>query len=209
MEQPLWEGGRGDRWRMNHARMPQSGTEILLGRSYRSTEGQGIFSYFPRCNFNDRSKILIQVRRKREDMRILMNREKWSQLICKVKAMNYHREYNRQSPCIGHWFYPCMSKFFLFKFPNFFFFFALCIAKYLWNSQTKIICFQTREEEWKKSAYFRFHLVFLPILTNFFLVQRTLIIYMCLLEKNVYWNVGICFLTSASSSVPDFMYSKQ
>lgn len=97
-------------------------TEILLGRSYRSTEGQGIFSYLPRCNFNDRSKILIQVRRKREDMRVLMNREKWSQLICKVKAMNYHRGYNRQRPHIGHWFHPCMSKFFLFKFPNFFFF---------------------------------------------------------------------------------------
>ena len=51
-------------------------SEIFLGRSYRSTEGQGIFSYLPRCNFNDRSKILIQVRRKREGMRILMNREK-------------------------------------------------------------------------------------------------------------------------------------
>ena len=63
-----------EEWIMPGCHSQQS--EIFLGRSYRSTEGQGIFSYLPRCNFNDRSKILIQVRRKREGMRILMNREK-------------------------------------------------------------------------------------------------------------------------------------
>ena len=36
---------------------------ILLGRGYRSTEGQGICRYLPRSNFNPRTEIFIWVRK--------------------------------------------------------------------------------------------------------------------------------------------------
>lgn len=60
--------------------MPECHSEqagILRGRSYRSAEGPGICRDLPRSNFNNRSKILIWVRKEARILGGLMNRQKW------------------------------------------------------------------------------------------------------------------------------------